>query len=90
MDEFNLFLVDTSAWQLLVRVSFYISLTMTTLGIIFLPGDIWAKGYMMMGLLWCIYSAFGYAKAVRDAHEVKRSLNQAEEHAAERVLKDFN
>lgn len=89
MEQFELIQNDTTAWQFLVRVSFYISLTLTILGILFLPGVIWAKGYVLMGLCWCIFSAFSYAKTVRDAHEAKKLLNRLNEAQAEKILQEF-
>ena len=80
---------DTAAWQLLVRIAFYIPLTLTTVGILFVPVELWARGYLLMGLYFCIFSTFSYAKTVRDAHETKKLLNQVNEARTDKLLKEF-
>ena len=44
---------------------------LTSLGIAYLPVDVWTKGFLGMGLLFTIGSCFSLAKTVRDDHEAE-------------------
>jgi len=89
MEELNFVQQDTAAWKFFVRLSFYFALTITTLGIVFIPGDLWAKGFLGMGLYFSVSSAFSYAKMVRDEYETSKLLNQVNETRTERMLQEF-
>ncbi len=70
----------TSAWKFQVWASFVVSSCAMALGILYLPVDLWTKGFFAMGLLFTITSCFGLAKTVRDEAETER--HQFEDQAA--------
>uniref|UniRef100_UPI00286D525B YiaA/YiaB family inner membrane protein n=1 Tax=Chamaesiphon sp. OTE_75_metabat_556 TaxID=2964692 RepID=UPI00286D525B len=41
---------DSNAWIFQTWVSFVLSVGMTTTGVIYLPVDLWVKGFVGMGL----------------------------------------
>ena len=47
---------NTTAWKFQVWASFVLSSTITGLGVMYLPVDIWTKGFLGMGLLFTIGS----------------------------------
>ena len=61
---------------------------MLTIGIFFLPADIWIKGYLAMASLFLTGTTFTLAKTLRDEHEAKRLINKIEDAATERVLRE--
>lgn len=63
---------STAAWKFQVWVSFAVSASAMTLGILYLPVDLWTKGFFAMGLLFTIGSCFSLAKTIRDEHEEER------------------
>ncbi len=64
---------DSSAWIFQTWAAFILSVGMTTTGIIYLPVDVWVKGFMGMGLGFSVGSTFTLAKTQRDLHEADRS-----------------
>jgi len=60
---------DTSAWIFQVWTSFAVAIVVTTIGICYLPLDIWHRGFLGMGFLFSVASAFTLAKTLRDNHE---------------------
>ena len=64
---------DSSAWIFQTWAAFILSLGMTTTGIIYLPVDVWVKGFMGMGLGFSVGSTFSLAKTQRDLYESNRS-----------------
>lgn len=81
---------DTSAWILQCWVSFILAVSATTLGIIYLPVDIWVKGFMGMGLTFSVGSSFTLAKTVRDNHEADRMVARIDEARVEKILAEHH
>jgi hypothetical protein len=59
---------DTSAWILQTWLSFAIAMLVAIYGLFNLPIDLWQKGYLTMGLFFCLCSTFALAKTIRDNH----------------------
>ena len=59
---------------------------MVAAGILFLPLDLWAKGYLAMGALMLTQSCITLTKTLRDNHEAARLLNRIEDARTERFL----
>ncbi len=57
---------DTRAWTLQVWTSFAAAATLCAIGLAWLPGTDLDRGFMVMGYLFCLSSAFVLAKHVRD------------------------
>ena len=54
-----------------------------------LPLDIWAKGYLGMGLFFLVSSTISVSKTLRDKHEFDRIINRVEEAKTEKILKEY-
>ncbi|MFN8656638.1 MAG: YiaA/YiaB family inner membrane protein [Candidatus Obscuribacterales bacterium] len=80
---------NSSHWMAFVWISFVASNLATAIGIYNLPVDFWVKGYMSMGLLFCVGSCFTLSKTVRDNHEARKLINRVSEAKTERMLHDF-
>jgi hypothetical protein len=64
----------SAGWIVQTRISFIISITATSMGIIFLPVDIWTKGFIGMGLAFSIGSTISLTKTQRDIYEGKKLI----------------
>ena len=63
----------SSSWVTFTYISFLASAGMVAAGILFLPLDLWAKGYLAMGALMLIQSCITLTKTLRDNHEAASS-----------------
>jgi hypothetical protein len=77
---------DSSAWIAQTWAAFFLSIGMTTTGIIYLPVDLWVKGFMGMGLGFSVASTFSLGKTQRDLHEAIRLTSKIEEAKVEQIL----
>lgn len=68
---------NTAAWRFQVWASFVIATSITCAGILYLPVDLWTKGFLGMGLLFTVGSCFSLAKTLRDDHEATRVVDKA-------------
>jgi hypothetical protein len=57
--------------------------------VLFLPVEIWVKGYMLMGMMFTVGSTFTLAKTVRDNHEAEKLRNRVSQAKAEQLLSRF-
>jgi hypothetical protein len=46
---------------------------MTGVGIFFLPTDLWAKGFLAMGVVMIIMSSISLTKTIRDNQDAERN-----------------
>lgn len=76
----------SGAWVGFTYASFVGSAAMVGLGILFMPIDIWLKGYLAMGVVMLVQSCVTMTKTVRDVHEGKRMVNRIEDARTERLL----
>ncbi|MEJ1157454.1 YiaA/YiaB family inner membrane protein [Prosthecomicrobium sp. N25] len=76
----------SSAWVSFTYASFIGSVAMMVGGILYLPLEIWVKGYMLMGVMMLIQSAITVTKTVRDVHESRKLLNRIEDAKTEQLL----
>ena len=79
----------SSAWITFVYASFIGSLAMVGGGILFMPLDLWIKGYFAMGVLMLIQSCITVTKTLRDVHEGSKLVNRIEDAKTERLLMDM-
>lgn len=77
---------DSNAWIFQTWASLILSIGMTTTGIIYLPVDLWVKGFMGMGLGFSVASTFSVAKTQRDLHEATKLTSKLEEAKVEQIL----
>lgn len=80
----------TAAWMFQTWAAFILSTLGMTLGIIYLPVNIWVKSYLGMGLAFTVSSTIGLSKTVRDEHEAKRILSKVEEARVEKLLAEHH
>lgn len=76
----------SSGWVSFTYASFIGSIAMVALGIVFMPVDIWLKGYFAMGAVMLVQSCVTLTKTVRDVHESRRMVNRIEDAKTERLL----
>lgn len=80
---------NTVAWVAQVWISFAVALVLTLGGTLFLPVEVWAKGYLLMGELFLVGSTFTLAKTTRDEHEARLIRNRIAKAKSEKLLKEF-
>jgi hypothetical protein len=80
---------DTAAWVFQTWASFAISTVATVAGILYVPVDAWARGYLAMGLLFTVGSTLSLAKTVRDQHEASKLVNRIAEAKAEKMIREL-
>ncbi|WP_019904980.1 YiaA/YiaB family inner membrane protein [Methylobacterium sp. 77] len=76
----------SGAWVTFTYASFIGSAAMVALGILFMPMDIWVKGYLAMGTVMLVQSCITATKTLRDVHEGRRMVNRIEDAKTERLL----
>ncbi|KQO56135.1 hypothetical protein ASG60_13565 [Methylobacterium sp. Leaf469] len=76
----------SGAWVAFTYASFLGAALMVALGILFMPIDIWMKGYFAMGVIMLVQSCITATKTVRDVHEGRRMVNRIEDAKTERLL----
>jgi hypothetical protein len=79
----------SQAWVTFTYASFIGAAAMVGLGILFMPFDLWMKGYFAMGVIMLVQSCVTLTKTVRDVHESKRLMNRIEDAKAERLLMEI-
>lgn len=78
----------SGAWVTFTYASFVAAAAMVGAGIMFLPLDWWAKGYLAMGVLMLVQTSVTMTKTVRDMHEAAKLVNRIEDARTERLLMD--
>ncbi|KUL92921.1 YiaAB two helix domain-containing protein [Bosea sp. WAO] len=78
----------SGAWVTFTYASFLGAAAMVGAGILFLPLDWWAKGYLAMGVVMLVQSCITMTKTVRDMHEASKLVNRIEDARTERLLMD--
>jgi hypothetical protein len=76
----------SSSWVSFTYASFLGAFAMVAVGILFLPLDWWAKGYLGMGMVMLVQSCMTMTKTVRDMHEASKLINRVEDARTERLL----
>ena len=80
----------SSAWIAQTWISFIISISATSIGIIYLPVDAWTKGFMGMGLVFTVGSTVSLTKTQRDIHEGTKLTSKIEEARVEKILSEHD
>ena len=78
------------AWIAQTWLSFIISISATSIGIIYLPVDAWTKGFMGMGLVFTVGSTVSLTKTQRDIHEGTKLTSKIEEARVEKILTEHD
>jgi hypothetical protein len=80
----------SSAWVAQTWLSFVISLSATSIGILYLPVNVWIKGFMGMGLAFSIGSTVSLTKTQRDLYEAKKFIVKIEQAKVEKILTEHD
>lgn len=62
---------DTRVWQVQVWVSFGLAAFLCAVGLVWLPGDVLERAFMVMGYVFSLSAAFVLAKFVRDNDDTR-------------------
>ena len=76
----------SGAWIAFNYANVAIALGMTVGGVLFMPLDVWVKGYMLMGIAMLLSSAVSVTKTIRDVQEAARLVNKIEDAKTEQLL----
>ncbi|MET0237560.1 MAG: YiaA/YiaB family inner membrane protein [Kibdelosporangium sp.] len=71
---------NTSAFYAQSVASFVVAMAAVVVGILALPVDPWIRGFLSLGMLYTVTSAFTLAKCIRDRQEdnaVTKRVDQA-------------
>lgn len=80
---------DSPAFVAFTQITFVISLLGMVIGIFYLPVEGWIRGYLGIGLFFCVSATIVLAKTLRDQHESRKIVNKIAEVKTERILKEF-
>lgn len=87
-------LMDTkthsTGWIAQSWISFAFAITATTLGLIYIPLDSWARGYLAVSVAFTVSSTIGVSKTSRDLHEARKLTAKVEEARVEKLLSDHH
>ena len=81
---------STSAFLAQAAIAFGISFIATGAGILYLPLDIWQRGFLLMTMLFLVSSTFTLAKVVRDQHESARVHHRIDEARLEKLMAEHD
>lgn len=81
---------QTNAFYAQAIISFGVSVTAVGVGILHLTAPTWERGFLGLGMLYVVTSAFTLAKCVRDQHETNSVLSRIDEAKLERFLADHD
>jgi hypothetical protein len=81
---------STTAFFVQSALSFGVSLVSTSVGIANLGGSAWMRGFLTLGLLYVVTSAFGLAKCVRDHQEASAVISRVDQVRLDRFLTEHD
>jgi hypothetical protein len=76
----------TTAFFAQSAVSFAASLTVTIIGIGYLPDSRWIRAFLTLGLLYVVTSSFTLAKCIRDRHEETAIVSRVDQARLDKLL----
>src|ERR1700754_4831131 len=76
----------TSAFYLQSAVSFTVSLAVPLIGIAYLHESAWVRGFLALGLLYVVTSAFTLAKCIRDRQETSTVVRRVDQARLDKLL----
>jgi hypothetical protein len=80
----------TAAFAAQAALSFGASLVALGVGLVYLPVDGWVRGFLAVGLLWCVTSAFTLAKVVRDRQEEGTIIGRVDQARLDKLLAEHD
>ncbi|MFH8590786.1 YiaA/YiaB family inner membrane protein [Streptomyces rimosus] len=76
----------TTAFFVQSAISFGLSLVALMVGIVKLPVGAWERGFLGLGLIFVVSSAFTLAKCVRDRQEAEEVTNRVDKARIDKLL----
>jgi hypothetical protein len=80
----------TTAFFVQSGVSFAASVIAMGWAIVYLPVDPWIRGFLGIGMLYVVTSAFTLAKCVRDAQEDSTVVNRVDQARLDKLLTEHD
>ncbi|MBB5913167.1 hypothetical protein BJY24_002034 [Nocardia transvalensis] len=81
---------STPAFLAQAAIAFGVSFIATGAGILYLPLDIWQRGFLLMSALFLVSSSFTLAKVVRDQVETSRVTHRIDEARMEKLMAEHD
>ncbi|MEV7011008.1 YiaA/YiaB family inner membrane protein [Streptosporangium sp. NPDC051022] len=80
----------TGAFYFQSVVSFGVSASAVTVGIVYLPVETWVRAFLGIGVLYVVTSTFTLAKCVRDRQELSDVTNRVDRARLEKLLTEHD
>lgn len=80
----------TNAFFVQACISFGIALLSVSVGLLYLPVDPWVRGFLALGLLYTVTSAFTLAKVIRDRQEDTYLVSRADQARLDKLLAEHD
>ncbi|THA34893.1 hypothetical protein E6R18_06595 [Streptomyces sp. A1277] len=81
---------NTAAYYGQAVASFGIAMGAVTLGIYCLDADAWVRGFLAIGVLYLVTSAFTLAKVIRDRQEAGQLVSRVDQARLEKILAEHD
>jgi hypothetical protein len=81
---------NTPAFFAQAAISFGVASVAVGIGITYLPVDRWTRGFLAIGCLFLVSSAFTLAKCVRDHQESTQVLSRVDQARLDRLLAEHD
>lgn len=80
----------TSAFYAQSAISFGVAIVAVAVGIVYLPVDGWVRGFLGLGVLYTVTSAFTLAKCVRDRQEGTALVSRVDQARLDKLLAEHD
>ncbi len=80
----------TVAFYVQAALSFGLAMVAVTVGIVYLPVDPWVRGFLVVGVLYLVTSAFTLAKCVRDRQEENSVVTRVDQARLDKLLAEHD
>src|ERR1700761_7927345 len=80
----------TTAFYAQAAISFGLALVAVTGGILYLPVDGWIRGFLALGMLYLVTSAFTLAKCVRDRQDETSVVSRVDQARLDKLLAEHD
>lgn len=80
----------TAAYYAQAVISFGVALTALVVGVAYLPVGPWVRGFLGLGVLYLVTSAFTLAKCVRDRQEVGQVVSRVDQARLDKLLAEHD
>jgi hypothetical protein len=76
----------TTAFYVQAAISFGVSLSVTVIGIGYLPESRWIRAFLALGVLYIVTSSFTLAKCIRDRQEETTLVSRVDQAKLDKFL----